>query len=298
MNVRSAPSKAGIWYNPDDGYEIAHPELIKRCVEAKVVLLGEQHDRSAQHRWQLHVASGILAHKGNILMGFEMFPKRSNPILAEWVSGELTEAEFLDKVEWKKVWGFDPELYLPLFRFCREFRIPMIGLNCRRALVTEVGKQGWNAIPEDERDDLTPAKPASLDYRKWLFGLVGSQGPARSATGPEDPKLDRFVNAQQVWDRSFACRIAEALDQPEPPLVIGIIGSGHLRHRHGTPYQLEDLGHFGSIVLLPDDQNKELEPGVANAVFYLDPAPVEEVKATNEYIVNARAREAEKRENV
>ncbi|MEH0069108.1 ChaN family lipoprotein [Pannonibacter sp. Pt2-lr] len=121
--------------------------------------MGEQHDKAAQHRWQLHVAAGLLALRPGIVMGFEMFPARLDPVLARWVAGELSEAEFLEQAEWGTVWGFPAELYLPLFRFCRQFAIPMHGLNCRRALVSEVGKEGWEAIAEENRDGLTPPCP-------------------------------------------------------------------------------------------------------------------------------------------
>jgi Haem-binding uptake, Tiki superfamily, ChaN len=43
-----------------------------------------------------------------------------------------------------------------------------------------------------------------------------------------DPSLDRFIRAQQTWDRAFACNIARALIESDPPLVVGIIGRGHL----------------------------------------------------------------------
>ena len=67
-----------------------------------------------------------------------------------------------------------------------------------------------------------------------------------------DPSLDRFIRAQQTWDRAFACNIARALRQPDPPLVIGIIGRGHLEYGHGTPFQLRDLGIPAPAVLLPE----------------------------------------------
>jgi uncharacterized iron-regulated protein len=295
MNIAQGIFQVGRWYNPDSGTEILHQDIIKRCALSNVVLVGEQHDRSSHHRLQLHIAAGILSHRSDVVLGFEMFPKRSNPVLEEWVSGKLDEAEFLEKVNWDKVWGFAPELYMPLFRLCREFRIRMIGLNCPRALVTKVGKLGWKAVDVSDRDGLTPAKPATFEYRKALFGLGPGIGPMATASGPDDPKLDRFVNAQQVWDRSFACRIAEELDQQHPPLVIGIIGSGHLRYKHGTPFQLDDLGCKETMVLLPDDKGDLVSPGIADAIFRLDPPPEHEIKATEKYIEKVRNREKSKK---
>lgn len=42
------------------------------------------------------------------------------------------------------------------------------------------------------------------------------------------PEFDRFVRAQQTWDRAFACNIAAYLNEQPEALVVGIIGSGHM----------------------------------------------------------------------
>lgn len=271
--------RPGTWRCPSKGRELDHAALMGDMARKSVVLLGETHDRYDIHRWQLNVAAGLLAHRRDVVLGFEMFPQRVQPVLQQWTSGELNDTQFLDAVEWDQVWGFEPELYLPLFHFCKEFGIPMYALNCRRALVTEVGKQGWEAIPVADRDGVSPAKPATSAYREYLFRIVGGfERPLGSgATSPEDPAFDRFVRAQQTWDRAFACNIASIAEESGAPLVIGIIGRGHLEYGHGTPYQLADLGVFDVAVLLPTDDvhiDTATSTGIADAVFRLsyDPA--------------------------
>ena len=56
----------------------------------QVVLLGENHDVAEIHRWQLHVATILRFIRKNVAVGFEMFPRRVQPVLDEWVAGELT----------------------------------------------------------------------------------------------------------------------------------------------------------------------------------------------------------------
>ena len=125
----------------------------------------------------------------------------------------------------------------------------MLALNCNWPLVTRVPRLDW--MPCQKRSAIdSRAAEATVAYREYLFGL----GLNRSPTAPVsamDPKLDQFIHAQQTWDRAFACNIARALKQPDPPLVIGIIGQGHLEYGHGTPYQLRDLGIASPAVLLP-----------------------------------------------
>ena len=270
----SVPHPPGQWLDPTSGMPVEHGALLKRLARERVVLLGETHNRFDIHRWQLHVAAGLLALRGNIALGFEMFPVRVQGALDAWVAGELDPEAFLAASEWNTVWRFDPALYMPLFEFCRQFGVPMLALNCRRELVSQVGRKGWEAIDVADRDGLTPARPATLDYRQYLYDISGGGRSMQVTGGPDDPAFDRFVRAQQTWDRAFACNIARALHGDDPPLVVGIIGRGHLEYGHGTPAQLADLGIDRVSVLLPSDAAQfDLagKAGIALAMFRTQP---------------------------
>jgi uncharacterized iron-regulated protein len=264
------------WLDPDSGALLDHVDLMQEVSQSNVLLLGETHDRYDIHRWQLHVCAAMRSLRNDIAIGFEMFPRRLQPVLDDWVAGKLDQQAFLEVAEWGKVWGFAAELYLPIFHFCREFAVPMLALNCYRELVTRVGKEGWDAILLDERDGLTPSANATPAYRQYLFDITGGGSPARKVTAPQAPEFDRFLRAQQTWDRAFACNIAKARATDKPPLVIGIIGRGHLEYGHGTPFQLTDLGIDKVTTLLPNDAafvDGTRVKGIAKAMFRLQPQP-------------------------
>lgn len=263
------------WLQPNSGEFLNQSDFLLELAQKQVVLLGERHDIAEIHRWQLHTANYLHAYRSNMMMGFEMFPARVQPVLDEWVAGLLSTEAFLEKVEWSTVWGFPPEIYLPLFHFCRQMGVKMLALNCYRELVTRVGKEGWDAIPESMRDGLTPSAPPLEGHKAYLQSLTGNR--FLDAEKQEIP--DRFIRAQQTWDRAFACNIAKALKEAEttspdsPPLIIGIIGKGHLEYGYGTPHQLKDLGINEVAVLIPtEDDSHDLEKihGVADAIFRVD----------------------------
>ncbi len=157
------------WIDPSSGRELDERSLMHEMATRQVVLLGETHTIAEIHRWQLHVATVLRFIRPDIAVGFEMFPRRVQPVLDEWVAGELSSQAFLEKVDWDNNWGYDAQLYFPLFHFCRQQRVPMLALNCNRPLVTRVGKEGWDAIPEDERDGLSPSAEATMAYREYLY---------------------------------------------------------------------------------------------------------------------------------
>lgn len=247
-----------------DGYGNTVPmrDMVDRAAAADVVLLGEQHDRADIHRWQAYMVAA-LATRRDVIVGFEMFPARLDPVLAEWVSGVLSEEEFLTRAEWGTVWGFDAELYMPIFRLCRDFGLPMRGLNVTRTLVRAVGKTGWQGVPEAEREGLTPARPSPKPYREFIFRLTGRSTPDT----PEDEKFNNFIRAQEVWDRAFATHLARAHDCAERPLVVAIVGMGHIQYGGGVQWQLADLGIDHVISLIPAMSGTLPSDGAADGIW-------------------------------
>ncbi len=269
----------GSWIDGRNGADLAPEAAVDRLASARVVLLGESHDQLADHLWQAAVVAGLADRGLAPTVGFEMFPRRAQPVLEAWSGGGLDLAEFLARSRWAEVWGFDPALYRPLFDLCRDRRLPMVALNCDRPLVTLVGRDGWQVLPEEERGWLTPAADALPAYRRYLFDMTGGVRPGRAAQSPEDPAFDRFVRAQQVWDRAFACAIAEALDRTAGGPVVGIIGRGHLEHGFGTPWQLADLGISNVVTALPepwDAPNAPTDPPIAD-LLCRHPQPSDEL---------------------
>jgi S1-C subfamily serine protease len=84
------------------------------------------------------------------------------------------------------------------------------------------------------------------------------------------------VEAMQVWDRAMAQGIAERLQGSRPPLVIAIMGSGHLRDGFGVPQQLRDLGVTRVAVALPwgsSDGCADVRSADADVVFGIEDRP-------------------------
>ncbi len=270
---RLAPHARATWLDPQTGAAIAPRALYELLLERQAVLLGETHDVAEIHRWQMHVIAALHALKPQMAVGFEMFPRRVQPALDDWVAGRLSVDRFLLRSEWNKVWRFDPDIYLPIFHFCRQHNIPMLGLNCERSLVRNVGRLGWDGVPEAEREGITRPARATMAYRRFLFDITGGGRPDRKSKSAEDPEFDSFVNAQQTWDRAFACRIADWLRAHPGHLVVGIIGRGHLDFGGGTPHQLRDLGVADPAVLCPAfaaEVDLDQVAGIGEAIYRLD----------------------------
>lgn len=244
--------------------------LMDRLARRQVVLLGETHDSAEDHRWQLHVLARLHSRQPAMAIGFEMFPRRLQPVLDEWVSGTLSEQDFLNRAEWDKVWGYDARDYLPLFHFARMNRIPMLALNVERGLIDALGKEGWDAVPEARKEGVSRPAPPTPEYLKALRAVF-DQHPAATRN---EANFTRFVEAQAFWDRAMAETMAEYLKKRPESLVVGILGAGHVRHGHGVAHQLKSLGVERTSTLLTWDHGDacaEIVQGMADAVYVVRP---------------------------
>ena len=278
----------GSWVVPGGG-KISGTEVISNAINQSVVLLGESHENLEHHRWQLQMLASLYTRQPNMVIGFEMFPRRVQKALDDWVAGSLSVAEFLDAADWKHGWSIDAEAYLPLFHFARMNKIPMVALNIDSRLRKEVSLKGFDVLSEDKFKGVTrPAEPskAYLEYLMLIYKKHDRNHKTKIIT--EDLDFQRFVRGQQLWDRAMAQALHSALTRlesppvvgvqslfsaltrPERPLVVGIMGAGHIRNGYGVPHQLMDLGIQDVAMLLPWESNKacgQLVAGIADAVF-------------------------------
>ena len=251
--------------------------VLAAMAKRDVVLLGEQHDSDDDHRWQLQVLAALHVQRPDMVIGFEMFPRRAQPVLDDWVAGKLTVRQLLEQSQWDSVWKLPAELYLPLFEFARTNRIPMVALNIDQKLTRAVAENGWDAVPQADRAGVGKAAPASRAYRDHLFDVWGEHPNGHGKDGAKAQRTDsafgRFVESQTAWDRAMAEALARHVatgPEGRKPLAVGIMGSGHVRDGHGVAHQLRDLGvkNVGSFLPVPAGLDcKELRPGLADAVF-------------------------------
>ncbi len=260
----------GSWIDVKTGQPIDRGELFRDLVaRTAVVLLGESHTDADHHRWQLQTVAALHGRGGNLVIGFEAFPRRLQSVIGDWIEGKLTDEAFLKASEWRQVWGYDAALYMPLFQFARLNRIPMIALNVEQKLVSRVGQQGWEGVPAPEREGLSDPAPASPAYQRELArvylikkAMPPDADPSQASSPPEpdeaalaeavkQPEFKRFVEAQLTWDRAMAEALAGAKRKFANATVVGILGSGHVAGGHGVPHQLQALGIANLMSLIP-----------------------------------------------
>lgn len=268
----------GSWVDTKTKKQIEPKALIKKAVDKKVILLGEDHDNEEHHRWQLSMLTQAYAYNPKMAIGFEMFPRAVQPILDDWVAGELTEDEFLKKTKWSEIWNYDPGYYLPLFHFARMNRIPMVALNISRAIVSEIAEKGFDSMSEQTKEHIGKPAPATDAYRDMMSEIFLQHQPHGQSLTMEtivnaEPEVSYFIQGQLAWDRAMAGGIQRALSSDDVEMVVGIMGAGHIIPTMAVPYQLASLEVKDTISLMPWDDTMpcdEFDNQIAQFVFGVD----------------------------
>lgn len=261
VTLAACPSP-GQWWQEEQS--LTNSDLLPTAAQQQVVLLGEQHDEIAHHRWQLHTLAGLHALRDDLVIGLEMLPRSAQPALDAWVADELDMATMLEQTQWDEVWGFDSALYMPILEFARMTKIPLVALNITPDLRQRLVNDGWERVPADERHAIPSPFPASASYRSRLTEVFNQH-----AMGDDPESLERFIQAQLAWDTAMAQRLAEATEGGA--LAVGLMGLGHVTYNEGVAYQLNALGVNDTVSLLPWQMSDCTlpDPTLADAVYIL-----------------------------
>jgi len=278
LYAESQCAPIGTWVDTKTKKQVAVKDVLKTASDKKVILLGEDHDNEEHHRWQLSMIAQIYSRNPNMAIGFEMFPRVAQPILDDWVAGELSEDEFLKQTKWHEVWNYNPAYYLPMFHFARINRIPMYALNIPRAMVSQIGEQGWNSLSKKSKEVIGELAPETAAYRK-MMSEVYVQHQAHGGEQTEvsiallEPEISYFIQGQLAWDRAMAGGIMNALARDKIETVVGVMGAGHIIPTMAVPYQLSALGVKKTLSLMPWDDSmpcEDFSDEFADYVFGVD----------------------------
>ncbi len=100
--------------------------LFSRLKTADFVIVGDFHAQKQSTRGFLRL---IRKMKSPLILALECLSAKDQPAIDLYLSGQLSEKDFLSKVAWKKNWGFPWENYKPLFKWAQLNKVRIFGIN-------------------------------------------------------------------------------------------------------------------------------------------------------------------------
>jgi uncharacterized iron-regulated protein len=219
-----------------------NPATLSRIVEAAgnadVVFLGEQHDDATGHGVQLEIFRQALekySQTRKVALSLEMFERDVQVVLNEYLSGQITEAQFLAG---SRPWGNYKTDYRPLVELAKEKKLAVVAANAPRRyvnMVSRLGRDSLNGLSKEAKKWIAPLPygDPSDTYTKKFNALMGAnQDPAAAAAHTP------IVFSQALWDATMAWSVAESLKKNKGELVVHLNGGFHTENRLGTVEQL------------------------------------------------------------
>ncbi|RLB45538.1 MAG: iron-regulated protein [Deltaproteobacteria bacterium] len=245
------------------------PEAFFAILRTKtVVYVGERHDDPADHGVQYAILRQLHRDDASLAIGMEMFQTPFQDPLTKWSAGLIDETVLRRETEYDDRWGFDFSMYRPILEYARNRGIEVVALNTPREVVYAVAKDGLDSLSVEQASGLPELDLANEQHRA-LFDSEFDAGEHAAGDG-----VDRYYEAQVVWDETMGSRVAETLSRLDGPAkMIVFAGRVHVKRGLGIPDRAAMRGATPYAVVLPVT-DKELKaelkrpPGERSADFF------------------------------
>jgi uncharacterized iron-regulated protein len=219
-------------------------QILRQIHTANVVYLGETHDRISDHQQQLAIIQTVFKnhHRGvtkglssTTAIAMEMFQRPAQLTLDRYLVGEITDTQLREQTEFDRRWGFRWEDYLPILKFARANRLPLIALNTPTEITRKVAKQGLESLTAADLQYI-PAI-ADIDYSNTQYQemILASYRQHVNTAMISSKSFNRFYTAQLLWDETMAERIADYVNRHPSHQIIVLAGSTHIIYGDGIP---------------------------------------------------------------
>lgn len=245
-------------------------EAVTAMSNADVVYLGESHTSMKDHHLQFLVTEKLFQDKGKIAIGMEMFPASSQKVLDEYIFGNtsMDEKQFLKDSRYFQVWKYDYRYYKRVIDFARTHKIPVIGLNIEREVVSSIYQHGSSSKLTEEQKKLLPReRDLSLPGYSERLRAIHELHPHGNSG---QPGLSGFIQAQAVWDEVMAANIVTYLrDNPQTTMLV-LAGREHARKDSGIPPRVQRRMNVNQYVVMTAGEQKIPSSELADFFFYLE----------------------------
>ena len=211
-----------------------------------VIYAGERHMNYEDHQTQMKIIMNLYERGHKFAIGMEMFQRPFQKDIDDYLSGTLSEKEFLKRTQYFKRWQFDYNLYREIIEYAKTKKIPVIALNLWTEIVKKVSTDGIDSLTDIERGELPDSMDMSdEDYRNRLEEVFNQHKSREKKT------FDNFYQAQILWDETMARSVDEFLRKNPGYQMIVLAGAGHIIYGSGIPKRAYRLNQKDYVIILP-----------------------------------------------
>lgn len=254
MLAMKADKKAYQLYTVN-GKPTTYAKMLKKALEADVILFGELHNNPVCHWLQYELTSDLYDEKKeNLVLGAEMFERDGQLILDEYINGKISTRSFESQA---RLWPNYETDYKPLVEFAKANGLPFIATNIPRRYASIVFSQGFEGLDSLDKHAKMFFPPMPVPYDPELPGYVAMMDMGGGMGGHTS---DNFPKAQAIKDATMAYFIIQNL--PEGKLFLHYHGTYHSNNFEGIMWYLNEYKpglNIMTIASVEQDNIDELE---------------------------------------
>jgi uncharacterized iron-regulated protein len=225
-------------FDTNTNTDITLDQLIQGLEKYRIVMLGESHTSEPHHKMQLEIIKGLIESGSSVCLALEMFNPSQNQVLENFISGKLTEEEFLDQSTYFNTWGHNYRYYKPIFNYAREKKIKMFGVNIERDYASKIGRGGIESLSPEEKENIPKIDTTNVEHR--FYFKVAMQG--MDALSPV--QFSRMYDAQCLWDAAMGDGAIKVAQENPKSIVAVLVGSGHVAYNLGIGKIIKNRSDF------------------------------------------------------
>jgi len=243
---------------------------IDQLNEHRVIYVGENHTSMADHQLQFRIIEALHRKNPDLAIGMEMFPHTSQPMIDAYLNdAAISEQDFLRNSRYFDVWHYDWRFFRSIFNYARQHKIPVIGLNLDRDIVSKIFVDGHTDSLSAEQKMILPAD-RNLDLPGYTDRLEAIHGFHQNHI--KKGVLAGFIQSQAMWDETMAdTAVKYLIANPSTRMVI-LAGSQHTRKDSGMPPRVASrLPVKQASVLNLSSENSPADLALTTDFFFLVP---------------------------
>jgi uncharacterized iron-regulated protein len=212
---------------------ITQSRALQELAKARVLYLGETHDRDRDRKIQLKIIQELQKRNPQVAIAMEMFQIPYQDAIDSYLAGNLTEKDLLEQTEYEQRWGYSWESYAPILRFAKEKQLSVLAVNTPSEITRQVAKAGLDSLTPQQRKIIPPASEIRTDNAAYRQMLAKTFAQHQHSNRGNSSGFDRFFLAQVLWDETMAAEVAKFAKANPKHQVAVIAGQGHIIYGYG-----------------------------------------------------------------
>jgi len=214
--------------------------LEQTLLNADVVLVGEWHTHPGVHLFQAKLFEQLSKSNKRTALSLEQFSRADQPILNQYVKGEIGEQYLIDNTQ---AWPNYKSDYRPIIELAKANNSDVIAANAPKNIVTCIGRQGvsyLNKLDETQQSYIASTIDTSpSDYKQRFMASMHHGSPSQN---------ENYYAAQVTWDETMAESIVNYLNNHNGAQVMHIAGDFHVKNGEGIARVIKRLAPSLNVV--------------------------------------------------